>query len=189
MNEETIFAAALELRVEPSAPTISPKPAAEMSTLRKRLEGLIAASERAGNFMARPAIASAEPANAATEIVDGASTPHDVTVTRNGSTPLSEEQSEAVSFLSPSTRPDSLGRIGHYEVLEVLGRGGFGIVFRAFDDVLQRVVAVKVLAPQTGRHVAGPQAVPARGPVGGRRSGTRTSCRSTRSRSSRCRTW
>src|SRR5262249_37247203 len=29
-----------------------------------------------------------------------------------------------------------------------LGRGAFGIVFRAFDDVLQRVVAVKVLAPQ-----------------------------------------
>jgi len=26
--------------------------------------------------------------------------------------------------LQPSTRPDSLGRIGHYEVLEVLGKGG-----------------------------------------------------------------
>src|SRR6059036_3478469 len=51
-------------------------------------------------------------------------------------------------FLSPSTRPDSLGRLGHYEILQVLGRGGFGIVFRAFDDMLQRVVAVKVMAPQ-----------------------------------------
>src|SRR5207237_9191420 len=46
------------------------------------------------------------------------------------------------------TRPDSLGRIGHYEVLQVLGKGGFGIVFRAFDDVLQRIVAIKVMAPQ-----------------------------------------
>ena len=53
-----------------------------------------------------------------------------------------------LGFLTPSNRPDSLGRIGHYEVLQVLGHGGFGIVFRAFDDVLQRVVAVKVLAPQ-----------------------------------------
>ncbi|MFO0806119.1 MAG: serine/threonine-protein kinase [Gemmataceae bacterium] len=53
-----------------------------------------------------------------------------------------------LGFLTPSKRPDSLGRIGHYEVLQVLGQGGFGIVFRAFDDVLHRVVAVKVLAPQ-----------------------------------------
>ncbi len=41
-----------------------------------------------------------------------------------------------------------LGRLGHYEVLQVLGQGGFGIVFRAFDDTLQRVVAIKVLAPE-----------------------------------------
>ncbi len=54
----------------------------------------------------------------------------------------------ALDFLAPGTQPDSLGRLGHYEVLQVLGRGGFGIVVRAFDQVLRRVVAVKVLAPE-----------------------------------------
>ncbi len=59
-----------------------------------------------------------------------------------------EHDEVPLGFLAPATRPDSLGRIGHYEVLQVLGQGGFGIVFRVFDDVLHRVVAVKVLSPQ-----------------------------------------
>ncbi len=51
-------------------------------------------------------------------------------------------------FLGPPTRAGALGRLGHFEVLEFLGRGGFGIVFRAFDDALHRDVALKVLAPE-----------------------------------------
>src|SRR5262249_2564337 len=39
-------------------------------------------------------------------------------------------------------------RLGHYEVLECLGRGAFGTVLRAFDESLQRVVALKVLSPE-----------------------------------------
>jgi WD40 repeat protein len=43
-----------------------------------------------------------------------------------------------------------LGRLDHYEVLELVGRGSTGIVFKAQDSELQRVVAIKALAPRLG---------------------------------------
>ena len=54
---------------------------------------------------------------------------------------------DGLRFLSPSDRPGAIGRLGHYDVLAEVGRGGMGIVLRAFDRNLQRVVAIKVLAP------------------------------------------
>src|SRR5437588_490247 len=55
--------------------------------------------------------------------------------------------SQELPFLSPSDKPGHLGRLDHYEVLSVIGQGGFGIVLKGFDERLHRVVAIKVLAP------------------------------------------
>jgi len=94
--------------------------------------------DTAGSFLANPAVNPPEPNLLPTEEVDSVATP-------DGHANAADD---GLEFLAPPRRPDSLGRIGHYEVLEVLGQGGFGIVFRAYDEALQRVVAVKVLAPQ-----------------------------------------
>jgi serine/threonine protein kinase len=92
----------------------------------------------------------ARQAGAATD----ASTPalHDVLA--KCQVPPSETQAEpkgarddSLSFLTASEKPGCLGRLGHYEVQEVIGKGGFGIVLKAFDEKLHRVVAIKVLSP------------------------------------------
>jgi serine/threonine protein kinase/tetratricopeptide (TPR) repeat protein len=40
-------------------------------------------------------------------------------------------------------------RIGKYEIVKPLGRGGMGAVYQAFDPVLEREVALKVMLPET----------------------------------------
>ncbi|MCA9193388.1 MAG: serine/threonine protein kinase [Planctomycetales bacterium] len=53
----------------------------------------------------------------------------------------------ALELLGPTDDPEMLGRIGNYEVVGLIGSGGMGVVFKAFDSALNRYVAIKMMQP------------------------------------------
>jgi serine/threonine protein kinase/Leucine-rich repeat (LRR) protein len=146
MTEEQVFLAALDQPSASHRTAYLDEACGTDTEFRRQVEALLEAHFRSGEFLETPfgrsgGSGSNSPTLAETVRVSGPS--------EDGAVPHANRQSDELDlrFLEPATRPDSLGRIGHYEVLQLLGKGGFGIVFRAFDDVLQRVVALKVLAP------------------------------------------
>ncbi|HMF09740.1 MAG TPA: serine/threonine-protein kinase, partial [Thermoanaerobaculia bacterium] len=69
---------------------------------------------------------------------------HPTVVPRSGPT----EPRVSLTFLEPASDAAYLGRLAHFDVMRVLGRGGMGMVLEAFDSRLQRHVAIKVLDPE-----------------------------------------
>ena len=59
-----------------------------------------------------------------------------------------------VDFLQPSQNKESLGRLGTIEIRQFIGQGAHGIVLKGHQEELNRLVAVKVMAPHLASVVA-----------------------------------
>ncbi len=131
-----LFLHALELSAPGARQEYLDAACAGDAALRAEVEALIDASTRAGSFLESPAVH-----RGGDDAGDGGCVSKTVG-------PLSADAADSLPFLAPSDKPGALGRLGHYEVLDVIGRGGMGVVLRAFDERLHRVVAIKVMAAQ-----------------------------------------
>ena len=145
MNERVIFDAALEI-VDPSARRVFiEKACAGNPEQLAAVEALLKSHVEAGSFLEVPAAKQI-----AQSPVD-ASTTDDKTRISSPDAGIEENAQDGpqndLSFLQPSSKPGSIGLLGHYEVLQVLGQGAFGVVFKAFDEKLHRMVAIKVMNP------------------------------------------
>lgn len=71
----------------------------------------------------------------------------ELNVDTEAASPLPFTIRQVVSMLDPTDEPNSMGRLGGCEVLGVVGSGAMGVVLKAVDPTLDRVVALKVMHP------------------------------------------
>ncbi len=140
---KAIFLAALE-KYGPERATYLGSACGAEPALRQRVEAMLQAHEASGELLER--LPGEMLADGGTEA--DATAPFCADPASPSTEGVRADPDEALAFLVTPSRAGSLGRLGHYHVQEVIGKGGFGIVLRAFDEKLHRIVAIKVLAPE-----------------------------------------
>src|SRR5689334_7973841 len=51
--------------------------------------------------------------------------------------------------LRPEQAEEGLGRLAHFKLTRLIGQGGMGVVYEAIDLQLDRLIALKVIHPDT----------------------------------------
>jgi serine/threonine protein kinase len=151
MNEREIFQEALDRSDPAQRLAYLDHACGTDAALRARVEALLVSHVNANQFLNVPAWEQINP-HGGGRTVD--SSPTSGGTANEGKDSRSDVDAEDdphtapdLSFLQPAAKPGSIGMLGHYEILQVLGRGAFGIVFKAFDEKLHRLVAIKVINP------------------------------------------
>lgn len=149
MNEREIFTGALDQPTAAKRQAYLDHVCGADKALRARIEALMASDAATSQFLKVPALEQlAHPAGDHVNKTVNFSQPGHSDLFDDDVLENDPHAAPDLSFLQPPSKNGSIGTIGHYEILEVLGQGAFGIVFKAFDDKLQRHVAIKAMNPQ-----------------------------------------
>ena len=126
MTERDLFIAARRLEDTAARAAFLDEACGGDTALRRQVEALLSEQEHLGSFLEAPALGPADTA----------------------AWPTPAEGPDTVAWPAADEHPD--GQIGPYQLLEVIGEGGFGVVFLAEQQPVRRRVALKVLKPGMG---------------------------------------